>query len=129
MQIKKGMKVQRETVVCERCKSEFERAVVHPYIKTCKDCRGAKKKAFSKIGCVECRRDIATATYNGRPMNRGVYSCGKCEHHWIHIGDGWFKTSKNGLKYLFYKEFCIAKYESSDEVRRLINESEYSNPK
>jgi Zn finger protein HypA/HybF involved in hydrogenase expression len=122
--VRKGTKVTRETVQCEKCGTDFERAIVHPYIKTCPECRGAKravrkaKNRFERFGCKHCR-EMVTAN----EVHAGRHDCPKCYQAWIKITDNVWKTEYNGELYIIRDTVVLGKWQKYGDVRRLIDES------
>ena len=90
-QAQRGKKVQREEVICEQCGSTFSRAIVHPYIVKCPDCRGtAKKTGHSRLGCKHCRKLLERADL----LEYGMFICSdkNCKHQYWIYGSGWYKS-------------------------------------
>ena len=119
----KGIKVVRETVQCESCRADFERAIVHPYITLCPECRVTKRikrrayNRFEKIGCKECR----TIVLEGK-LTCGRFDCKSCDHSWVRITDGLYKTEYNGDILIIRGDQILGKWHEYGDVRRLANE-------
>jgi tRNA G26 N,N-dimethylase Trm1 len=122
--VRKGTKVTRETVVCEKCGAEFERAIVHPYIKTCKACRGTKvrerkaRNRFERIGCKHCHEAIRSGSF--KP---GRNDCKHCYTAWVLIVDDFYKVEYQGDTLITRGDQILGKVEHHGDIRRLINES------
>lgn len=122
--VRKGTKVTRETVQCESCGADFERAIVHPYITLCPECRGTKRmkrkarNQFGKIGCKECQ----TAILEGK-LPCGRFDCKSCYHSWIRITDDLYKTEYNGDILVIRGDQILGKWHGYGDIRRLANEA------
>jgi len=95
MVLTKGSKAPQVEVVCE-CGATFLRAIVHPYIIKCPDCRKkgtTEKKAVIKakvelgkhLKCPDCKNMIS------RLAKVGMHRCPRCKDQWWSNDDGWWR--------------------------------------
>jgi|GEM_PF-4519702 len=80
---------------CKTCGKWFDRAIVHPYLIECPECRkghpiihfSKEERIFNnKVKCPECRKLLASIDHK----RIGMMTCSKCKKLWW-IFDGWFR--------------------------------------